>query len=51
MCMECVFFNIFSAIKVTERGISFCKKWGFPKLSPWYVTNWEFPPQNVCYNC
>ena len=34
-----------------REGIPFCKNQGFHKLSPCYVTNWEFPRQNVCYNC
>ena len=38
-------------IKVLGRGIPFYKTQGFPKLSPCYVTIWEFPLQNVCYNC
>ena len=28
-------------------GIPFCKFRGFPKLSPSYITDWEFPLQNV----
>ena len=43
--------NIVSMIKALERGIPFCKNQGFPKLSPCYVTNWEFLLQNICYNC
>ena len=45
------FKNIVSMIKALERGIPFCKNQGFPKLSPCYVTNWEFPVQNICYIC
>ena len=41
----------FPKIKVLDVGIPLCKNQGFPKLSPCYVTNWEFPLQNVCYNC
>ena len=26
-------------------GIAFCKYQGFPKLSPCYVINWDFPLQ------
>ena len=45
-----VFFkNIFSVIRVSERGIPFLKNWGFPKLSPWYITNCEYPPPNVSF--
>ena len=50
-CIQYVFMNIVSIIIVLEMGIPFYKNWGFPKLSPWYVTNWEFPLQNVSYNC
>ena len=49
--MQYVSKNIISKIKVLEMGIPFYEKEGFPKLSPCYVTNWEFPHQNVCYNC
>ena len=49
-CIQYVFKNILSQIEILDRGIPFCKNQGFPKLSPWYVTNWGFPLQNVCYN-
>ena len=39
-----------SKINVLEMGIPLCKIQGFPNLSPCYVTNWEFPLENGCYN-
>ena len=48
--IQYVFNDILSDIKVLVMGIPFCENQGFPKLSPCYVTNWEFPLQNVCYN-
>ena len=49
-CIHYVFKNIVSMKKGLQRGIPFCKNQGFPKLSPCYITNWEYPLQNVCYN-
>ena len=43
--------DILSKVEVLEMGIPFCKNQGFPKLSPCYITTWEFSLQNVCYNC
>ena len=37
-----------SIIKVLEWGIHFCKNQGSPKLSPCYITNWEFTLENIC---
>ena len=41
-CIQNVFKNIVSIITVLEMGITICKFRGLPKLSPCYVTDWEF---------
>ena len=38
-----VIFSMYFKEEVLEMGIPFCKNQGFPKLSPCYITTWEFP--------
>ena len=39
------FRPIISTVILSERGIPFCKNWGFPTLFPSYVTDLEFPAE------
>ena len=45
-----MFLRIFFSFKGFREGdFLFHENWGFPILSPSYVTNWESPPKKVCY--